>query len=76
MKGRHSKSKLGRFFCHCFLLALIPGTLFGQDAQAIHSLRTGMQTLVRADTEMAKLKQIYELYRQVHAVNEIGRAHV
>lgn len=33
------------------------------------ALRTGMQALVRADGEMAKLKQIYELYRQVHAVN-------
>lgn len=32
-------------------------------------LRGGMQVLVRADTEMAKLKQIYDLYRQVHAVN-------
>ena len=39
----------------------LPTTLF--------SLRAGMQTLVKADTEMAKLKQIYELYRQVHAVN-------
>jgi CheY-like chemotaxis protein len=39
----------------------LPTTLF--------SLRAGMQTLIKADTEMAKLKQIYELYRQVHAVN-------
>lgn len=33
------------------------------------SLRSGMQSLIKADNEMAKLKQIYELYRQVHAVN-------
>ena len=33
------------------------------------SLRQVMQALVKADTEMAKLKQVYELYRQVHALN-------
>jgi len=33
------------------------------------SLRTGMMSLVKADTEMLKLKQIYELYRQVHTLN-------
>jgi CheY-like chemotaxis protein len=35
----------------------------------LSSLRSGMQSLVKSDTEAAKLKQIYELYRQVHAVN-------
>ncbi|RSL19134.1 tetratricopeptide repeat protein [Edaphobacter aggregans] len=53
MKGRHFQSGLGRFFCRCcaglaassFLLALVPGTLSGQDAPAIQSLRTGMQAM-------------------------------
>jgi len=35
----------------------------------LHSLRVGVQMLVRADNEMARLKQVYELYRQVHALN-------
>jgi CheY-like chemotaxis protein len=39
----------------------LPGTLY--------SLRAGMQSLVRAENEMARLKQVYELYRQVHALN-------
>ncbi len=33
------------------------------------SLRAGVQTLVKADNEVARLKQVYELYRQVHALN-------
>ncbi|HTB85584.1 MAG TPA: response regulator [Candidatus Sulfotelmatobacter sp.] len=33
------------------------------------NLRNGMMSLVKADTEMLKLKQIYELYRQVHTLN-------
>lgn len=33
------------------------------------SLRQVMQALVKADSEMAKLKQVYELYRQIHALN-------
>ncbi|HEX7653085.1 MAG TPA: response regulator, partial [Verrucomicrobiae bacterium] len=33
------------------------------------SLRTGMQALIKADSEMLKLKQIYELYRVVHTLN-------
>ncbi|HZI33614.1 MAG TPA: response regulator [Candidatus Binatia bacterium] len=33
------------------------------------ALRTGLQGLVKADNEMARLKQIYELYRRVHALN-------
>ena len=39
----------------------LPNTLF--------ALRTGMQALVKADNEMLRLKQVYELYRQVHALN-------
>jgi len=39
----------------------LPGTLF--------SLRTVLQAFIKADNEMGKLKQIYELYRQVHALN-------
>ncbi len=35
----------------------------------LYSLRTGVQTLIRAENEMAQLKQVYELYRQVHALN-------
>jgi CheY-like chemotaxis protein len=33
------------------------------------SLRAGMMALVKADTEVLKLKQVYELYRQVHTLN-------
>lgn len=33
------------------------------------ALRAGMMALVKADTEVAKLKQVYELYRQVHTLN-------
>ncbi len=33
------------------------------------ALRAGMVALVKADTEMLKLKQVYELYRLVHALN-------
>jgi DNA-binding response OmpR family regulator len=33
------------------------------------SLRSGMQALIKADNEMLRLKQVYELYRQVHALN-------
>jgi CheY-like chemotaxis protein len=39
----------------------LPATLF--------SLRTVLQAFIKADNEMARLKQIYELYRQVHALN-------
>ncbi|HUC84179.1 MAG TPA: response regulator, partial [Candidatus Acidoferrales bacterium] len=39
----------------------LPGTLY--------SLRLVLQALVKADNEMARLKQVYELYRQVHALN-------
>lgn len=33
------------------------------------SLRAGLQDLIKADNEISRLKQIYELYRRVHAVN-------
>ena len=39
----------------------LPGTLY--------ALRAGVQTLVKADNEMNRLKQVYELYRQIHALN-------
>ncbi len=39
----------------------LPATLF--------SLRSGMQALVKSENEMLRLKQVYELYRQVHALN-------
>jgi DNA-binding response OmpR family regulator len=50
----------------------LPGTLY--------SLRTTLQAFVKADNEMARLKQVYELYRQVHALNGnaglAGLAHI
>ncbi len=33
------------------------------------SLRTALQSMVKADNEMTRLKEIYELYRRVHALN-------
>ena len=33
------------------------------------ALRAAMQSIVKADGEMNRLKQIYELYRNIHAVN-------
>jgi CheY-like chemotaxis protein len=39
----------------------LPGTL--------HLLRAGVQALVKAPDEMSRLKQVYELYRQVHSLN-------
>jgi len=33
------------------------------------SLRTTLQSLVKADTEVAQLKHIHDLYRRVHAIN-------
>ena len=32
------------------------------------TLRAGLQSLIKADGEMAQLKQIYELYRRLHAL--------
>lgn len=39
----------------------LPATLF--------ALRSVVQAFVKADSEVARLKQVYELYRQVHALN-------
>jgi len=33
------------------------------------SLRAGLQALIKSENEMLRLKQVYELYRQVHALN-------
>ncbi len=33
------------------------------------TLRAGMQALIKADTDVVRLKQVYELYRQVHTLN-------
>ena len=33
------------------------------------ALRSGLQDLVKADNEMTRLKQIYDLYRRMHALN-------
>lgn len=35
----------------------------------IHSLRSSLKELIKSDSEDARLKQIYELYRRIHAVN-------
>ena len=35
----------------------------------LYSLRTGMQAVIKAENEMVRLKQVYELYRQVHSLN-------
>jgi CheY-like chemotaxis protein len=35
----------------------------------LYSLRVGLQGLVKAENEMTRLKQVYELYRRVHALN-------
>ena len=33
------------------------------------TLRAGMQSLIKADTDVVRLKQVYELYRLVHTLN-------
>ncbi|HXR04293.1 MAG TPA: response regulator [Verrucomicrobiae bacterium] len=35
----------------------------------IATLRTGLQSLIKADDEVTRLKHIYELYRRIHALN-------
>jgi len=42
-------------------IASLPGTL--------GTLRTGLQSLIKSDTEVTRLKHIHDLYRRVHAVN-------
>jgi DNA-binding response OmpR family regulator len=44
-------------------------TFIGNLPATLAALRVGMTALVKADTEMLKLKQVYELYRQVHTLN-------
>lgn len=39
----------------------LPTTLF--------AIRSGVQAIIKAENEMARLKQVYELYRQIHALN-------
>jgi CheY-like chemotaxis protein len=36
---------------------------------SLYSLRNVMQALIKADNEIARVKQIHELYRLVHAIN-------
>ncbi len=36
---------------------------------ALYSMRSTLQLLVKADNEIARLKQVYELYRQIHSLN-------
>jgi DNA-binding response OmpR family regulator len=43
------------------LIASLPATLA--------TLRAGLKSLVKSDTEVAQLKHIHELFRRVHAVN-------
>jgi DNA-binding response OmpR family regulator len=35
----------------------------------LYSLRLGLQGLIKAENEITRLKQVYELYRRVHALN-------
>jgi len=42
-------------------IASLPATLA--------ALRAGLQSLIKSDTEVTRLKHIHELYRRVHAVN-------
>ena len=35
----------------------------------LNALRAGLQSFVKSDTEVARLKQLHALYRRVHAVN-------
>jgi CheY-like chemotaxis protein len=36
---------------------------------SLYSLRSVMQALIKADNEIARVKQVHELYRLVHAIN-------
>ena len=35
----------------------------------LYALRLGLQGLIKAENEMTRLKQVYDLYRRVHALN-------
>lgn len=45
------------------------GTFIDSLPATLNTLRSSLQTLVRADNEMTRLKEIYELYRRIHALN-------
>ena len=45
------------------------GTFIDSLPATLSTLRGSLQALVRADSEMSRLKEIYELYRRVHALN-------
>lgn len=38
-------------------------------ASTLTSMRAGLQLLVKAENDVARIKHVYELYRQVHALN-------
>ena len=44
-------------------------TFLGNMSTTLMALRNGVQALVKSDNEMQRLKQVYELYRQVHTLN-------
>ncbi len=35
----------------------------------LYTLRASLQTLIKAENEMTRLKQVHEIYRQIHALN-------
>jgi CheY-like chemotaxis protein len=45
------------------------GTFIDSLPATLITLRGSLQTLVRADNEMSRLKEVYELYRRIHALN-------
>jgi len=45
------------------------GTFIDSLPATLVTLRGSLQSLVKADNEMARLKEIYELYRKIHALN-------
>ncbi|HXI72699.1 MAG TPA: response regulator [Verrucomicrobiae bacterium] len=45
------------------------GTFIDSLPATLTTLRGSMQSIVKADNEMVRLKEIYELYRRIHALN-------
>jgi DNA-binding response OmpR family regulator len=45
------------------------GTFIDSLPATLSTLRASLQTLIKADSEMNRLKEIYELYRRIHALN-------
>ena len=45
------------------------GTFIDSLPATLATLRASLQTLIKADNEMSRLKEIYELYRRIHALN-------